>query len=172
MSERALISINARAGEVRIEGSEDFVTAQIARLENLLALAGKSAQAGSKTKNPGLAEDGDTVQSDESIDATNGTLFVPEHFGEWFQSFNDGTSDQEKALIAAYFVQNKSEANEFKTSEVTKLLTDHGIKLSNGSATLKQIEQKKLIFQTRKPSKISYKRVSQDGIQHLKMLRR
>jgi len=174
MSERAVVSINLSLGEIRVEGSESFVKEQIENLEQLLKSIGASkksnpaAPQNSPDKEPSEEKSGSEITSGD----ITGTLQVPEVFGEWLHSFKDKTSDQEKALIAAYFIQTKSDANDFKTSEVTKFLTDHGIKLSNASATLKQIEGKKLIFQTRKPSKISYKRVSQDGIKHLLTLRR
>ncbi|WP_097458700.1 hypothetical protein [Mangrovitalea sediminis] len=174
MSERAVVNINLSLGEIRVEGSESFVKEQIENLEQILNSIGASKRnfppASQNPTNPESTEE-DSGSEITSGDIT-GKLQVPEVFGEWLHSFKDKTSDQEKALIAAYFIQSKSDANEFKTSEVTKFLTDHGIKLSNASATLKQIEGKKLIFQTRKPSKISYKRVSQDGIKHLLTLRR
>ncbi|WP_028574629.1 hypothetical protein [Desulfonatronovibrio hydrogenovorans] len=173
MSEKAVVSINLNSGEIRLEGSEAFVTEQLANLEELLATIGRAPAAAQANSGQPLEEPVNEASSVNSeTDEQAGSLNVPEVFGEWLHSFRDDISDQEKALITAYFVQSKSEGNEFKTSEVTKFLSDHGIKLSNASSTLKQIERKKLIFQTRKPSKISYKRVSQDGVKHLLSLRR
>lgn len=174
MSEKTIVSINPQTGAITLEGSEAFVKEQLEKLEDLLRVVSK-ANAGAPSQPQGNKVTPASDQSEETdLDNEQGNkeLFVPDVFGEWLHSFKDGINDQEKSLVTAYFVQSKSEANEFKTSEVTKFLTDHGIKLSNASATLKQIEKKKLIFQTRKPSKISYKRVSADGVNHLKSLLR
>ena len=86
--------------------------------------------------------------------------------------FKDDINGQDKALITAYYVQQDSERNDFKTAQVNKSLKDHGIKLANAATTLKQVEKKKLIFQTRKVGKLSFKRVSEDGVKHLKSLLR
>lgn len=174
MSDRTIVKINAQTGELIFEGSEAFVKEQLGNVEKLLGVVLKAkpvAVPRSESESSGAAQKHEQ-KPEETADSQSGELDIPSVFGEWLHSFKDGISDQEKALVTAYFVQRKSEGNEFKTSEVTKFLTDHGIKLSNASATLKQIEKKKLIFQTRKPSKISYKRVSADGVSHLNSLRR
>jgi len=99
-------------------------------------------------------------------------LQVPNTFGEWFHGFKNDINDSEKALITAYYVQKQSPQNDFKTSEVNKSLQEHGVKLSNPSNSLKNLSKKKLLFQTRKNGKLKYMRVSSDGVNHLKSLRR
>jgi hypothetical protein len=72
--------------------------------------------------------------------------------------------------LTAYYVQNDSEQNDFKTSEVNKSLKEHGIKLSNPSTSLKRLVEKKLLFQTRKNGSLKLMRVSQDGMSLLRTL--
>ncbi len=179
MENQTKLYINIKTGEISIEGSEVFVSKQMDSLEDIVSLM--QVEASTPDTN-----DVDTEASEESeIDSNsnaeskipepssaNGELAVPEVFGEWLHMFKDDINDQDKALITAYYVQKDSDSNDFKTSEINKSLKDHGIKLTNASMTLKQIEKKKLIFQTRKVGKLSFKRVSADSVKHLKSLAR
>jgi hypothetical protein len=176
MENHTKLYINIKSGEVSIEGSEDFVAKQMANLADIVSLIQIEPSADDNAQ-------GDTDISEEDVAAeveaaivqsssANGELAVPDVFGQWLQMFKDDINDQDKALITAYYVQQDSEGNDFKTSQINKSLKDHGIKLANTSQTLKQIERKKLIFQTRKVGKLAFKRVSADGVRHLKALKR
>lgn len=176
MEGQTKLYINIKTGEISIEGSENFVSAQMESLEDIVSLiqietATYSAQSQNGSTDPedsGEAE----LEGDASVEKPAGALVVPDVFGEWLHMFSDEISAQDKALITACFVQKKSENNDFKTSQINKSLKDHGIKLANATNTLRQIEKKKLIFQTRKVGKLSFKRVSEDGVKHLKSLLR
>lgn len=171
MSEHANFRINMKTGEIEISGSEQFVNSKIESLEEVLVLVSEF--------NTGVDEDDGALsvelstQSEQSANraASNG-MEIPETFGEWMHSFRDDITDIEKALITARFVQAQSPDNDFKTAEVNKSLIDHGIKLSNPSNSLKKLEARKFLFQTRKVGKLSYKRVSTDGQAHLAKLKR
>ena len=170
--------MNIKTGELSLEGSEDFVSTQMENIEDLVSLI--------QTVN--ILELNDTKDMEEEIsdeDASkinddssannnpkNSDLTVPDLFGEWLHKFKEDIGDQDQALITAYYVQQDSVSNDFKTSQINKSLKDHGIKLVSLSTTLKRIENKKLIFQTRKEGVLSFKRVSADGIKHLKTLLR
>jgi len=170
MSETAKFKINLRTGEIEISGSEEFVEARINSLDDVLGLINSQIAApdplDNAEKNSGVTSSSPTTSVSPSSDG------MPETFGEWMHTFKDGINDLEKALITARFVQSQSEDNDFKTTEVNSSLKDHGIKLSNPSQTLKMLENKKYLFQTRKVGKLSYKRVSTDGQKHLDTLKR
>lgn len=171
------VYINIKTGEVSIEGSEDFVSKQMDSLEDIISLIQVEPEI-LLTDTETVDIETDNEKSDTGIastiatDKTNGDLVVPNVFGEWLHMFRDDINDQDKALITAYYVQQDSENNDFKTSQINTSLKDHGIKLTNTSTTLKQIAKKKLIFQTRKVGKLSFKRVSAEGVKHLKSLAR
>ena len=175
--ENTRIKINIKTGEIEFEGSEDFVQKQMDNLGaviNLLSL--KNTLIPTENVNhlkPSTQEAPDTPETHEATNMVSGELDVPESFGEWMHKFKDTLTELEKALITAYFVQSQSSSNEFKTLEVNKSLKDHGIKLSNPSRILKNLETKKYLFQTRKEGpKIRFMRVSQDGLINLKSLLR
>lgn len=178
MEGQTKLYINIKTGEVSIEGSEDFVSLQMENLEDIVSLIQTEPTTSlSPAQNEVSIIDSEDSEDDALEDAfiaekPAGTLVVPDVFGEWLHMFKDDINGQDKALITAYYVQQDSEGNDFKTSQVNKSLKDHGVKLANAATTLKQIEKKKLIFQTRKVGRLSFKRVSQDGIKHLKSLLR
>jgi len=167
--------INIKSGEVSIEGSEEFVSKQIENIEDIISLMQLDGSSNTNTTDEPADEssiDASKETGDNESSNPIGELVVPSVFGEWLHKFKDAINDQDKALITAYYVQQDSDKNDFKTAQINKSLKDHGIKLPNTSTTLKQIENKKLIFQTRKVGKLSYKRVSADGKKHLKSLLR
>lgn len=170
MSETAKFKINLRAGEIEIEGSEDFVEKQIKTLESLLVLVkqGGSSFADDNTEKSTSVEGISGLPEIGHADKNN----IPDTFGEWMHTFKSEIMDLDKALITARFVQSKSKSNDFKTSEVNKALKEHGIKLSNPSASLASLVDKKLMFQTRKEGTLKYLRVSEDGQKSLSKLKR
>ena len=171
MSEQATFRINLKTGEIEISGSEEFVEARIDSLGEILELVSESAVESEVVEEPANASSSN--QSEQASSASKATSDgIPSTFGEWMHSFKDDITDIQKALITARFVQSQSPENDFKTAEVNKSLKDHGIKLSNPSKSLKVLEEKKFLFQTRKVGKLSYKRVSTDGQAHLETLKR
>lgn len=170
MSESATFRINVKTGEIEITGSEAFVEARIDSLNEILELVAEASLACPSNDIVPVPEP--TPQATDAPEPVTTPSKLPETFGEWMHSFRDNINDQEKALMTARFVQEQSATNDFKTAEVNKSLKDHGIKLSNPSKTLKQLEDKKFLFQTRKEGKLSFKRISRDGENHLSTLKR
>ncbi|MGD1928849.1 MAG: hypothetical protein ACFB12_08045 [Leptolyngbyaceae cyanobacterium] len=176
MGTPAKVRINFKSGEVELEGSESFVQGQLENIDTIaeyVALLASSNFSGS-TELEEEEEIAALVEEEEDKLSSAGEqgLEMPGTFGEWFHGFRDDINDLDKALIAAYFVQKQSSDNDLKTSEVNKSLKDHGIKLTNPSTSLRRLETKKLLFQTRKVGSLKFKRASADGVNHLKSLRR
>ena len=170
MGEIAKFKLNLKSGEIEVEGSESFVENQIRTLEKLVELMGLNNSSGAgKTDSPDGKLDGEKIPP-KAADAPDDK--IPNIFGEWMHTFKTDINDLDKALITARFVQSQSSLNDFKTAEVNHALKEHGIKLSNPSATLNRLVAKKMMFQTRKVGVLKYVRVSADGQSHLDTLKR
>ncbi|WP_372876727.1 hypothetical protein [Spongiibacter marinus] len=177
--ENTKVKINLKTGEIEFEGSEEFVQHQMDSLDSIIDLlsssvvSGTSPESNQSSISNEVEELSENEIAQESSNHNGDSLAVPESFGEWMHRFKDSINDIEKALVTAFYVQNQSDKNDFKTLEVNKSLRDHGIKLSNPSRSLKLLEEKKYLFQTRKEGqKVRFMRVSQDGMSHLKSLLR
>ncbi|WP_277865350.1 hypothetical protein [Candidatus Synechococcus calcipolaris] len=178
MSKPARARINFKTGEVELEGSEQFVQDQLANIDAIveyMALLSTNNSVDDESESILEQEEIAIVAEEEEKKLSNigeQELQTTDTFGEFFHQFRNEVNDLEKALITAYYVQKQSPQNDFKTSEVNNFLKEHGVKLSNPSNSLNRLATKRLLFQTRKNGKLKYMRVSSDGVNHLKSLRR
>jgi hypothetical protein len=167
MTESTRVKINICTGEIELEGSESFVTSQIANIPNLLNLMPKQPAIGAlKKENINII---DTVQT-QADTATDNSLNMSEHFGEWYQRFPKTIQQTEKMLVAGYFQQRNSENNAFETRQANNLLLELGVKLTNPAQCSASLENNKDIFQKEKRGKLSVYRLSEQGIERLKKL--
>lgn len=160
----ASFRISLHTGEIEIHGSEEFVEQHLEGIEGLLDLirsSGYKPRALTPSKDPNSEES--AVRSDSGE--------MPDSFGEWENGFPKDINGTDRALVAGYFAQKQSADNDFKTIEVNRLLQQHGHKLSNTSQAMKNLEERKQIFRTRKKGTISYFRVARTGEDHLNSLR-
>lgn len=151
-------------GEFEFEGPEEYVERNISKIESFVKLLSVApAVIGSEKKESKPGKQANTIISND--------IHVPEVFGEWMNTFKaKKLTDLDKALIAAFYIQTKATANEFKTNEISTTLSDHGIKIANPSITLKRLSDKKYMFQVRKEGNISFKRISDSGVVRIKEL--
>lgn len=163
--ENVKFRIASNFGEIEFEGAEAFVEKHTLKLKDYINIISVSD---SNDKKIQMEETFPNVEL--STKKTNSKIIVPEAFGEWLTMFKDDLLDIDKALLTAYYVQQQSQQNEFKTSDVNAALLEHGIKLSNPSRDLTYLTKKKYMFQTRKDGASSIKRVSASGEEYLKTL--
>jgi NACalpha-BTF3-like transcription factor len=163
------VKINLKSGELEISGSEQFVEKQIEKLDEIVALMNfKETQTADEEAEEKIEE---ALASAD--DATkNKSLDIPTSIGEWLHSFKDDLADMDKVLAVGYYMQKSSPENDFKTSQVTKALKEHGYNLSNPTMSLNYLSEKKLVFQNRKVGVLKFMRVSADGEKYLKTLKR
>lgn len=164
----AKLKVNFVSGEIEIAGEESFVRDQIKNSEKIFELMTElHKEFYNKEMTKLLNNTPETIVEKEDIGKKLGSS---NSFGEWFQKFKKDLTETEKALIAAYYIQNNSAENEFKTIEVTKTLKDYGIRLSNTSLFLNNLQSQRYIFPTEKKENVIYRRVSTDGVEYLKTL--
>jgi len=142
------IRINLSQAEIEVEGSEEFVEKHIDKMEkyfrlikinipSVLSVASETATNVSDSHEKAISPRADLL---------NNVTEIPTQFGEWIHKFPTSASDAQKVLFAGYYCQKQSENNSFNSILVNKLLIDHGIKLSNTSARIKDLLDSKKIF--------------------------
>lgn len=164
-----LSKINLKVGqiEISIEGPSDFVSTQYDKVEvhlkSFLELSTKIPAAKPVISNNNQQDSPEATQK-----ALSGSL--PDTFGEWLNKIPRETSDTDKAVLAGYFTQITSEQKCFRVRDVTKLLKEHSIKLSNPSTFCKGAVNSKKIFQHSKTGSESNYRVTRETEKEMKQL--
>jgi hypothetical protein len=104
-------------------------------------------------------------------DPSDSELTVPEYFGQWLYRFRGADlTEVDQALIAGYFVQQRSEEEDFITGEVTETLDEARINLSNTSRSIRQLVEDRKVYPTRKDGRYQRYSVSPEGVDYLKSL--
>jgi len=155
--------LEIKIGEIKIEleGTSDFVSKHYDKiekhLENYVKLskiaAPKQAVASSNTTS--ITEENNSIPSSiTKVDSPN----LPETFGEWLNKIPKDTSDTRKALLAGFYTQLNSDSKTFRSRDISRLLKEHSIKLSNTSQFVKQLANDKKTFQhSKNGSEANYK---------------
>lgn len=170
-----LSKINLKIGEIEIsiEGPSEFVSEQYDKVHNNLKSYSDLSKRVIKEKVLSMPKAEEVVL--ETVEETAEVIVVnselPESFGEWLSKIPKGTSDTDKALLAGYFTQLSGEGKIFKVRDVTKILKEHGVKLSNPSNLINLATKgKKQIFQFSKDGKQANFRFSRDGEEYIRGL--
>lgn len=173
MEQKARIKITLNGGEFEIEGSETFVNSYAESIHNFVSILQKDASE-TKKNNSRLSGPGEQFSIFDGTPTAppqkqeNGALNTMESFGEFYHRRPKNVSKTDIVLMASYFIQSKSDEGIFTTREVTKLLKDHGLDLSNPAHFIKLNQEYKKVFKMRQGQ---YK-VSEEGIEHLKSILR
>lgn len=139
--------INLKIGqiEISIEGPPEFVSAQYDKVEAHLKTYSEMS-----SKIPLPKVDLGKANQPKEEPQSNVVNGLPNSFGEWLNIIPNETTDTDKAILAGYFIQKSSDNNTFRTRDVTKLLKEHSISLSNPSVFLRTSIETKKIFQVSK----------------------
>lgn len=177
MEQKARVKITLSSGEFEVEGSEEFVNSYSEEIRSFLSLLEKGSAnpvQEAPVQRPIAATQGDLFdttptqpvarQDSNSNSAFNGM----ESFGEFYHRRPKNVSKTDIVLMASYYIQSKNEEGIFTTREVTKLLKDHGLDLSNPAHFIKLNQEYKKVFKMRQGQ---YK-VSEEGTEHLKSILR
>ncbi len=166
MESKARIRINLSAMEIEIEGSEDFVNAHSEKLQDFLDLLNKQSVEVVPTKTfNGESVEAQTAPASSApeLPFQNGLSQVPESFGEFYNKAHKNIHDIDKVLLGGYFVQSKNDGNIFSTREVSSILKDQGINLSNPAHFVKLNLTYKRVFAVKK----GWYRISETGMERL-----
>jgi hypothetical protein len=162
--------INLKIGqiEISIEGPSDFVSQQYDKVEaHLKTYSEMSSKIVVPKVQASATESGNDNTGSHS---SNGNGDLPSSFGEWLNLVPKETSDTDKAILAGYFIQLNSEKKTFRTRDVTKLLKEHSISLSNPSVFLKTSIETKKIFQVSKTGNEANFRLTRESEDAMKVL--
>lgn len=174
MEQKARIKIILNGGEFEIEGSEEFVNSYAESIKNFVSILQKSASQhkNNEMQRPIPGEQFSifdvTPTAAPPKQESNGALNTMESFGEFYHRRPKNVSKTDIVLMASYYIQSKNDDGVFTTREVTKLLKDHGLDLSNPAHFIKLNQEYKKVFKMRQGQ---YK-VSEEGIEHLKNILR
>lgn len=162
-------------GEFEIEGSEEFVNSYAESIKSFVSILQKGASQpkNNEVQRPTAGEQFSIFDAPPSIatppkQESNGAMTTMESFGEFYHRRPKNVSKTDIVLMASYYIQSKSDDGVFTTREVTKLLKDHGLDLSNPAHFIKLNQEYKKVFKMRQGQ---YK-VSEEGIEHLKSILR
>ena len=141
MEQKSRIRINLNTREFEVEGSEKFIEKYNETIDAYLSQIKK------ETSSKNSPESFQKQDSSTSVIISNViSSDLPESFGEYFVRFPKDIKDVDKALIAGYFAQTKSADNTFSTREVSSLLIDQGVSLTNTAQSIKINVGSKRIF--------------------------
>ena len=141
--------------ELDLEGSEDFIRSYAGSIHDMVESLSADLVANAQSSPPAVTAPLDDHERD----------LASLEFAEALHRLPDSASGTDKILLAGRFVQAASETRTFGTREAHQLLMDHGIRLANASASLKQNQTAKRVFRVG-----GALRVSQDGEEHLASL--
>ncbi|WP_125343900.1 hypothetical protein [Tenacibaculum singaporense] len=167
--------LEIRIGEIRIdlEGTSEFVSNHYDKiekhLETYVKLSKTTGQKQTKSSNVTETKIADVVET-QTVQTTVNSSDLPETFGEWLNVIPKDTSDTTKALLAGYYTQLNSENKTFRSRDISSLLKEHSIKLSNTSQFVKQLAKDKKTFQHSKNGNEANYKVSRDTEDALKKM--
>ena len=169
--EKGKIKMNFKKKELELEGSLQFLEEQKENLQHYANIIfEKQNNIDEKIKSIKKKSQKKKKNDKKEEEKKVKKIKIPDNFGKWFYKFKENITKLDYTLIAAYYVQKKSKNDEFKTSQITKILKKNGINLSNTSSNLKRLEEKNFMFPTKRNGNIKFYRISKPGEKYLKSL--
>jgi len=158
-AEHMSLEIDCKQRKFAVTGTAQFVQEWFERLWPEFSGQATVDDSGTDEGSGGL------VDPPQRTGGTQGGL--PETFGEFYHLFPTDLSDQDKVLVAAYFVQRTSEDNSFSTGAASELLRGQGVRPANPSQSIRRLRDARRLF----PVANGAFRVSETGVRHLDELR-
>ena len=169
MSEQnAKLEIKIGEIQIQLEGSTDFVSQHYDKIEKQLETLVKISKESAKSSKQHPESSTEHKQNVDNKEQAKEIL--AKSFGEWLNIIPRDTSDTDKALLAGYYTQLNSDSKTFKSRDVSKLLVEHSIKLSNVSQFVKSLANSKKTFQDSKTGNEANYKVSRATEEELKSL--
>ncbi len=195
MAEQTRIRFNPDTGEFEIEGSEKFVQEQVRKLPEIMESLKKgkslakettkkaeapakktttkaSQKPAAKTKAPKKAPKEAKAKPAASRGRAKAEISaeVAEKFQNWYNEFPKKLTQNDKLLIAGFFIQSTEHNRPFYTAEANALLRNQGIKITNAANSLQQLEKLGRVELTKKEGRWSYFKVNDTGKEYLSKL--
>lgn len=136
------VSISIGPESVSVTGSWERIASSF---PELIEAARVIASKASSTSNPEcrtLIRVSDTNLAESGVSQNDDG----EMFGEFFSQFPEEISDSESVMVAALYADKETGQSGFRTRDVSRLLTEQRIKLSNPSTNLKRHLKAKRLF--------------------------
>ncbi|MBX5476204.1 MAG: hypothetical protein IRZ18_03670 [Clostridia bacterium] len=124
-SARARLRLNLGGNEIEIEGSDEFIQAEVGRLASLARLLSGAAAA------PEAEGDEEFPADAEEYSATR--VRLPEAFRDWIAKMPEKKTERMKLLWAGYYVQLHSRDRTFRIRDVNKLLEAQELTINHPS---------------------------------------
>ena len=157
--------------EIQLEGDSEFVSKHYDKIEKHLETYVRISNSAKKQSPAPIENNNPSEQNDKPIEEVEiSQSILNKSFGEWLNIIPKETSDTDKALLAGYYTQINSGAGTFRSRDVSKLLKEHSIKLSNVSVFVKNLEKTKKTFQESKKGSEANFKVSRTTEEELKKL--
>jgi hypothetical protein len=153
---QARVRISLSAGDLEVEGTEEFVRQYAESIRTLIdRLEELPIQPAAQP--PAVAAPAPVAPTAQAAEQRE--------FGEVLHSLPNNASGPDRILLAGSYAQLASADNTFSTGEANQLLLGQGVKLSNPSQALKNTIAAKRVFKVGKRY-----RVSKTGEEHLRSL--
>ena len=146
MAGQARVRISLSAGDLEIEGTEEFVAQYDGPIQTLI---------GRLQEQPVPAPAGSGAGARSGADGSASTGIAGKEFGEVLHALPSTASGTDQILLAGWYVQQGSADSTFSTNAANQLLVGQGIKLSNASQALKNSIAAKRVFKVGKGYKVS-----------------
>jgi hypothetical protein len=160
-SSHVALEVDCRQKKFMARGSPEFVREWFERLWP--EFSGEQKAGTAELVSP--EEAGRPDNSPERVPARSGSS-VPDTFGEFYHLFPTNLTDQDKVLLAGYYVQLTSADNSFTTGAANELLRDQGVRPANPSQSIRRSRDARRLF----PVPNGF-RVSEMGVRYLDELR-
>jgi hypothetical protein len=162
------VRINLTTREIAWEGTEEFVEKQQSVINEFISKIKAEPSKHEVIQNTQPHSQLPTVKVNVAQPKQNGSsqsLEVPDSFGEFYMNFQRSAKIVDKILIAAYFVQSKSDDGSFGHREAADLLDEQNVNVTNAGPFIKSLQNAGKIY--KQGSKF---KVHENGIEHLKQL--